>query len=87
MAGVLSDEIAAANLDAVEAGDVGKRLFKLMEEKGVVALAWGENGYRELTNSKRAVKKPEDLDGLKIRVVGSPIFIDTFITPAIKDLK
>jgi tripartite ATP-independent transporter DctP family solute receptor len=65
-------------LDAVEAGEVGTRLFKLMEEKGVVALAWGENGYRELTNSKRAVKKPEDLDGLKIRVVGSPIFIDTF---------
>ena len=65
-------------LDAVEAGGPGKEIFKTIEEKGVVGLAWGENGYRELTNSKRPVRKPEDLDGLKIRVVGSPIFIDTF---------
>ena len=65
-------------LDAVEYGEVGKRLFKIMEDKGVVSLAWGENGFRELTNNKRAVKRPEDLDGLKVRVVGSPIFIDAF---------
>jgi tripartite ATP-independent transporter DctP family solute receptor len=65
-------------LDAVENGEVGKRLFKIIEEKGVVGLGWGENGYRDLTNSKRAVKKPEDLEGLKLRVVGSPIFIDIF---------
>ena len=65
-------------LDAVEYGDVGKQLLKLIEEKGVVGLGWEENGYRELTNSKRAVKKPEDLEGLKVRVVGSPIFIDTY---------
>jgi len=43
-----------------------------------VPLAWGENGFRELTNSKRAIKTPEDLKGLKIRVVGSPLFNDTF---------
>jgi len=65
-------------LDAVENGEVGMRLFKIIEEKGVVGLGWAENGYRDLTNSKRVVKKPEDLEGLKIRVVGSPIFIDTF---------
>jgi len=65
-------------LDAVEAGEVGKRIFKTIEEKGVLGLGWGENGFRELTNSKRPVLKPEDMDGLKIRVVGSPIFIDTF---------
>jgi tripartite ATP-independent transporter DctP family solute receptor len=65
-------------LDAVEAGEPGKKLFQLMESKGVVPLAWGENGFRQLTNSKRAVKSPADIDGLKIRVVGSPIFIDTF---------
>lgn len=39
-------------------------------------LAWGENGFRELTNSKRPVKVPADMEGLKIRVVGTPIFID-----------
>jgi len=65
-------------LDALEAGAPGKQVFKIIEEKGVVGLAWGENGFREMTNSKRAVRKPEDLDGLKIRVVGSPIFVDTF---------
>jgi TRAP-type transport system periplasmic protein len=65
-------------LDAVEDGEPGRRLFKTIEEKGVVGLGWGENGFRELTNSKRPVRKPEDLEGLKVRVVGSPIFIDTF---------
>jgi TRAP-type transport system periplasmic protein len=65
-------------LDAVEYGEVGKQLFRLIEEKGVVGLGWEENGYRQLTNSKRVVRKPEDMEGLKIRVVGSPIFIDTY---------
>lgn len=65
-------------LDAVKVGKPGKRIFKVIEEKGVLGLGWGENGFRELTNSKRPVRKPEDLDGLKLRVVGSPIFIDTF---------
>ena len=41
-------------------------------------LAWGENGFREVTNSKRAIKTPEDMKGLKFRVVGSPLFNDTF---------
>jgi TRAP-type C4-dicarboxylate transport system substrate-binding protein len=41
-------------------------------------LAWGENGFRELTNAKRPVRRPEDLEGMKIRVVGAPIFMDTF---------
>jgi len=44
----------------------------------VVPLAWGENGFRELSNSKRAIRSPDDLKGLKIRVVGSPLFLDTF---------
>lgn len=65
-------------LDAVENGEVGKKLFKIIEDKGVVGLGWCENGFREFTNSKRAVKRPEDLEGIKARVVGSPIFIDTF---------
>ncbi|HMK43256.1 MAG TPA: DctP family TRAP transporter solute-binding subunit [Dissulfurispiraceae bacterium] len=65
-------------LDRAEMGEPGKRVFKVLDEKGVIALGWGENGFRELTNSKRAVKRPADLEGLKIRVVGSPIFIETF---------
>ena len=65
-------------LDAVEEGEPGQRLWKLIEAKGVIPLAWGENGFRDLTNSKRAVRTPQDLDRLKVRVVGSPIFMETF---------
>jgi TRAP-type transport system periplasmic protein len=65
-------------IDALTQGEVGKDLFKLLAGKDVVPLAWGENGFRELTNSKRPVKAPEDLKGLKIRVVGSPLFLDIF---------
>lgn len=65
-------------IDALVQGDVGKRFFDLLSQRDVVPLAWGENGYREITNSKRPVTKPEDLKGLKIRVVGSPLFNDTF---------
>ncbi|SHF89899.1 tripartite ATP-independent transporter solute receptor, DctP family [Desulfacinum infernum DSM 9756] len=65
-------------LDAVKNGAPGQELFRQIEEKGVVGLAWGENGFRELTNRKQAVDSPDDLEGLKVRVVGSPIFIDTF---------
>lgn len=65
-------------LDAVQAGDPGSRLFKLVEQKGVVPIAWGENGFRELNNSKRSVRRPEDLQGLKVRVVGVPICIEVF---------
>ena len=67
-----------AAVDALTQGEVGKEVFKTLEKSGVMPLAWGENGYRELTNSKHAISKPEDLKGMKIRVVGSPIFTDMF---------
>jgi tripartite ATP-independent transporter DctP family solute receptor len=67
-----------AAVDALTQGQVGKDIFATLEKAGVVPLAWGENGYREITNSKRPIKTPEDLKGLKIRVVGSPLFVDTF---------
>jgi TRAP-type transport system periplasmic protein len=65
-------------LDAVEAGEPGTRLFKLIEQQGVIPIAWGENGFREVTNSKRPIHRPEDLQGLKIRVPETPIFVDIF---------
>ncbi|OZI48624.1 DctP family TRAP transporter solute-binding subunit [Bordetella genomosp. 4] len=67
-----------AAIDALVQGDVGAELFKVIEKAGVVPLAWGENGYRQLSNSRHAISKPEDLKGLKLRVVGSPLYIDTF---------
>jgi len=67
-----------AAIDALTQGEVGAELFKTIDKAGVMPLAWGENGYREITNSKRAIKSPEDLKGMKIRVVGSPLFADLF---------
>jgi len=65
-------------MDALTQGDVGKQIFNIIDRAGVMPLAWGENGYREITNSKKALRTPDDLKGLKIRVVGSPLFLDTF---------
>ncbi len=67
-----------AAIDALTQGEVGKKIFATLDKSGVVPLAWGENGFRELTNSKRAIKSPDDLKGMKIRVVGSPIYSDMF---------
>ena len=51
---------------------------KAVEAKRGKFICFGENGFRELTNSKRSIASPEDLNGLKICVVGSPLFLDTF---------
>lgn len=67
-----------AAIDALTAGPVGEQIFELLAKRDVVPLAWGENGFREISNSSRAIKTPEDMRGLKIRVVGSPLFNDTF---------
>jgi tripartite ATP-independent transporter DctP family solute receptor len=65
-------------IDAITGGEPGKKLFEIIAAKDVVPLAWGENGFRELSNSKRDVRTPDDLKGLKIRVVGSPLYNETF---------
>jgi tripartite ATP-independent transporter DctP family solute receptor len=66
-----------AAIDALTQGEVGKDLFRIIEKAGVVPLGWGENGFREVTNSKRELRRPEDFKGLKFRVV-SQVFMDTF---------
>ncbi|MCK2184570.1 DctP family TRAP transporter solute-binding subunit [Halomonas getboli] len=65
-------------VDAVTGGEAGEMIFSAIEDKGVVPLAWGENGFRQLSNSSTDIDAPSDLEGLKIRVVGSPLFQDTF---------
>ena len=66
--------------DAVLDGPAGAYFNKKLEEAGVVNLAYWENGFRNLTNSKRPVAKPEDFDGVKVRVMQNNIFLDTFKT-------
>ncbi|MBB3189460.1 DctP family TRAP transporter solute-binding subunit [Halomonas cerina] len=65
-------------VDAVTGGAAGTMVFDAIESRGVMPLAWGENGFRQLSNSRRPIDEPDDLEGLKIRVVGSPLFQDTF---------
>jgi len=64
--------------DAVTDGAFGKNLLAKLNEKGLVGLGYWELGFRNLTNSKRPINKVEDIAGLKIRVIQSPIYIDMF---------
>lgn len=59
--------------DALVDGPVGKKLHAMLEPKGLVGLSYWELGYRHITNSKRAINKVEDLEGLKLRVIPNPI--------------
>lgn len=65
-------------LDTLTRGEIGRELFAIIEKQGVVPLAWGENGFRELSNSRKAIAWPADMRGLRFRVVGSPLFSEIF---------
>ena len=58
--------------------EVQKKIWSYLPAKGLIGVGWTENEFRDITNSKRDIRKPEDLKGLKIRVMSSPIFLDTF---------
>jgi tripartite ATP-independent transporter DctP family solute receptor len=58
--------------------EIRERFAKYCDAKGFVFIGYTENEFRDMTNSKRPIKNPEDLKGLKIRVVEAPMMIDTF---------
>lgn len=64
--------------DAVTDGPFGKKLLDKLAAKNLVGLGYWELGFRNLTNSKKPITKAEDIAGLKIRVIQSPIYIDMF---------
>lgn len=70
----------ARQADAMVDGPLGKLLGGKLAEKGVVVLGFFDLGFRNVTNGKRPVTKPEDLDGLKLRVIPNPVFLETFKT-------
>jgi len=70
----------AEEADAVVDGPVGKKLFDKLPEKGLVGLGYFELGFRNVTNSRRPITKAEDFQGIKLRVLQSPLFIDLFNT-------
>ncbi|MBU2873572.1 TRAP transporter substrate-binding protein [Marinobacter salexigens] len=59
-------------------GPIGKELLNKLSDVNLKGLAYAERGFRNLTNSERAVNKPEDMDGLRIRVMENPVYVDTF---------
>jgi tripartite ATP-independent transporter DctP family solute receptor len=67
-----------AQADALLDGPLGQALLAKLPEKGLVALGYWDLGFRNVTNSKRPITKPEDLDGIKIRVIPNPVFLETF---------
>lgn len=52
---------------------LGSEYLRKFDETGVVALAWGENGMRHITNSRRPIHRPEDLVGMKLRIPQSDV--------------
>lgn len=67
-----------AHARAVLDGPIGQDMLKKFETKGFKALAWGENGFRHMTNNKRPVVNPEDLRGLKLRTMENPVHIQAY---------
>ncbi len=69
---------SGAEADQVLDGKTGQAIMHKLEDKGLVGLVYWENGFRNLTNSQKPVKGPEDLDGLKLRVMQNNVFLETF---------
>ncbi|MEJ2803183.1 TRAP transporter substrate-binding protein [Comamonadaceae bacterium PP-2] len=79
--GLIDFPFAVSNFEQADAlldGPFGKALLEKLPEKGLVALGYWDLGFRNVTNSKHPVNKPEDLQGLKIRVIPNPVFLETF---------
>jgi len=63
---------------AVLDGPIGQAYLAKFRDKNLVALAWGENGLRHLTNSKHEIRTPNDLKGLKLRLPQSDVMVTGF---------
>ena len=68
----------AAHAHVALDGPIGQEYLQKFRAKDLVALAWGENGMRHITNSKREVRTPEDLKDLKLRLPQSDVMLAGF---------
>ena len=66
--------------DALLDGPIGEKIKAKLQDKGLVGLVYWENGFRNLTNSKRPVNKLEDIEGIKLRVMQNNVFLTSFNT-------
>lgn len=69
-----------AHARSVLDGKIGQDLLAKFPARNLIALAWGEQGFRHLTNSRHPVKAPADMKGLKIRTMENPVHITAFKT-------
>ncbi|MEY3252236.1 MAG: hypothetical protein RL227_1209 [Pseudomonadota bacterium] len=70
----------AREADAVLDGPIGQKVMDRLQDKGLVGLVYWENGFRNLTNSRRPVQKLEDFEGIKLRVMQNNVYLDSFKT-------
>ncbi|MFD2740134.1 TRAP transporter substrate-binding protein [Sulfitobacter aestuarii] len=61
-------------------GEVGDEILAKFDDVGLHALAWGEQGFRHITNNRNQIAKPEDVAGLKIRTMENPVHLEAFET-------
>ena len=61
-------------------GPLGTALLDKLPEKGLIGLTYWDLGFRNVTNSKHPITRPEDLQGIKLRVIPNPVFLSTFET-------
>jgi tripartite ATP-independent transporter DctP family solute receptor len=61
-------------------GPIGQEILDKCTPKGLLCLAWSENGFRHLTNNKRAVNTPDDMKGLKVRTMENQVHMMAFRT-------
>jgi TRAP-type transport system periplasmic protein len=59
-------------------GPIGQDILTKFPSKGLVALAWTENGFRHMTNNKRSIVKPEDASGLKMRTMENKVHMEGY---------
>jgi tripartite ATP-independent transporter DctP family solute receptor len=59
-------------------GQVGQAMAKKLEAKGIIVLGYMEGGFRHMINNVRPVTKPDDVKGVKYRVMQNPVYIDMF---------
>jgi tripartite ATP-independent transporter DctP family solute receptor len=79
--GILDFPFAIRNereADALFDGPQGKALLGKLAAKNMIGLGLWEIGFRQITNSKHPIQKWEDMAGLKMRVVASPVFLEYF---------
>ncbi|WP_235041557.1 TRAP transporter substrate-binding protein [Vreelandella profundi] len=64
------------HMHTVMDGEIGDRFADALEEKGLVALSWFDSGARSIYNTKRPINTPEDVEGLKIRVMNNDLYVE-----------